>query len=165
MAGTPVAVEYGAARIDQLQTGDVVLGLDLRAGAVCAQKVTTVIQADGTQILELDFGDEVVACTPAHRFYTGRWVAAGDLASGDRVLRSDGGWQELQDARPSARRQPVFNLEVEDLHNFLVGQSGLLVHNVKDENGAGNDGPPVVKAPRRRSQQAYTPRRGRRQGA
>ncbi len=160
-----MASERGGVPIDRLQAGDAVLALDLNVGAVCVQKVSKVIRVNAIETLELDFGDEVIGCTPAHRFYTGRWVAARELSAGDRVLRSDGRWQELKDVQRSPGIQPVFNLEVEGLHNFLVGQSRLLVHNVKDEDGGGAEGPPEVKAPRRRSQQPYTPRRGRRQGA
>jgi len=168
VAGTAVASEQGPVPIDRLEVGDAVLALDLDVGATCVQKVSAVIRAHANETLELHFGDEVVTCTPAHRFYTGRWVAARDLAAGDRVLCGDGRWQELQDARPSTGPRPVFNLEVEGLHNYLVGRSGLVVHNVKDENGDGENGPPdevKKKAPRRRSQRAYAPRRGGRRNA
>jgi hypothetical protein len=59
--------------------------------------------------------------------------------------------------RRQDREQPVFNLEVEGLHTYLVGQSGLVVHNVKEQ-------PPELEVQpahgaRRQEGQAFAPRR------
>ena len=104
-----------------------------------AKQITTVILADGT----------VIRSTPEHRFRTGadEWVPAEELAAG-MSLRAVG--DETISNLPYATRTittlavrsvrtetlaeavPVFDMEVDDVHNFVVAaadHSGVVVHN------------------------------------
>jgi hypothetical protein len=65
----------------------------------------------------------------------GRWVDAGDLRIGDELLLRDGRILPVQGLRSSPYHANVYNFEVEDLHCYTVGPSGVLVHN--------NNGGPV----------------------
>jgi len=67
------------------------------------------------------------------------WTAAARLAAGQRVLSRDGEWRTLQGVTRTIHPQPVFNLMVEELHNYFVGTSALLVHNEKDNRSPGDD--------------------------
>ncbi len=84
------------------------------------------------EFLLLDFGTEEICCALLHRFYVGRWVHAKDLSRGDRVLSLDGRWKELKATRREVMPHLAFNLHVDGIHDYFVGQSGLLVHNSKD---------------------------------
>lgn len=60
----------------------------------------------------------------------GRWVNSHDLRAGDVVYGRNGEHQSVQ--RVSQVYNPevsVSNLTVEGIHNYSVGQSGILVHN------------------------------------
>jgi Pretoxin HINT domain len=131
VAGTLVTSDHGLVPIEQVESGDGVQARDLELKAIFVQKVTGVVHGRAAETVQLDFGPETIECTPAHRFYTGAWTNAGMLRPGHRVLRSDGCWQELIGVRRKSEPQPVFNLEVQGLHNYLVGRSGLVVHNIK----------------------------------
>src|SRR5204862_521554 len=104
-----------------------------------ASRLTTVVLEDHTRI----------RCTPEHRFLTaaGEWIAAEQLHSG-LTLRAIGDGSAagascaLRTTTILAVRHvhtesldeavPVFDIEVGDVHNFLVAaadQSGVVVHN------------------------------------
>jgi intein/homing endonuclease len=96
------------------------------------RKIIQPLRFYARELLVLDFDAESITCTPRHRFFTDSWTPAYLLAKGDRILRSDGNWQPLKAASKIVHPQPVYNLHVEDLHNYFVGSCGLLVHNKKD---------------------------------
>jgi hypothetical protein len=86
-----------------------------------------------TEILHLETTAGNIDTTTNHPFYVidKGWVAAGDLLVGDEVFGLDGGifditgfWLEMFDT-PVV----VYNLEVEGLHSYFVGEIGVLVHN------------------------------------
>jgi hypothetical protein len=69
----------------------------------------------------------------------GRWVNAIDLRVGDILFTRDG--RRVPVTNVSARHvtTKVYNLQVEGLHNYAVGYSGILVH-----NSSGVPQPPTV---------------------
>jgi Pretoxin HINT domain len=156
VAGTLVQGENGKIPIDEIDSGAAVQAVDTGLRTVFVQKVIEVVHGESSEIVDLDFGVEVIQCTPGHRFFTGTWTEAGTLAVGHRVLCGDGHWQELRAVNRRTQEQPVFNLEVEGLHTYLIGQSGLVVHNIK------NLPPDPVTKPVRRSRrqggQAFAPK-------
>jgi hypothetical protein len=106
----------------------------------------------------LDLGDETVQCTPSHRFFTGIWVAAGHLTPGQRLLCRDGQWRELQSVVRRSEPQPVFNLEVEGVHTYLVGRSGVVVHNEKEEPVVEKQSTPNVRQKGTRRREPLAPK-------
>ncbi len=63
------------------------------------------------------------------------WVAAGDLNDGDEVYLIDGSAAYVTGAELEKLAEPVtvYNLEVEGLNTYFVGDDGVLVHNYKNE--------------------------------
>ncbi|HMP30637.1 MAG TPA: Hint domain-containing protein [Saprospiraceae bacterium] len=59
----------------------------------------------------------------------GDWQAAGYLKVGEEVLTKTGSTKVLSKEK-DVKQQLVYNLEVKDLHNFLVGDVGVVVHNL-----------------------------------
>jgi len=71
---------------------------------------------------------------PEHPFWVAGkgWVAAKELAKGDRLITPDEKVAVVGEARVEAVRGPpvaVYNLEVENTHTYFVGRSGVWVHN------------------------------------
>jgi len=62
------------------------------------------------------------------------WVAAGDLNVGDEVYLIDGSAAYVTGAELEQLEEPikVYNLEVDDLHTYFVGDNSVLVHNDYD---------------------------------
>jgi len=57
------------------------------------------------------------------------WRLAGELEVGERVLTFKGE-ATVSSTEKRAGSETVYNLEVKDLHNFLVGDEGVVVHNI-----------------------------------
>jgi hypothetical protein len=80
-----------------------------------------------------------VEATLEHPFWVeGRgWVPASDLRPGE-LLRRPRAAPEVRVERVAStgRRMDVHNIEVEQAHNYFVGDVGVLVHNVSDLDSA-----------------------------
>ena len=74
-----------------------------------------------------------VGATYNHPFYStdrAQYVYAGELALGERILAQSGDTVQFLLKRPHAGLSTkVYNLEVWRSHNFLVTETGLVVHN------------------------------------
>lgn len=78
--------------------------------------------------LHLSSGNTLVA-TPGHRIWTRNrgWVPAESLSYADAMLTRDAGAVWLMDVEIIPGEQPVYDLAVDDAHEFYA--SGVLVHN------------------------------------
>ena len=86
-------------------------------------------------------------------YVSGRgWVAAGDLNEGDEVYLIDGSAAYVTGAELEQFEEPVtvYNLEVDDLHTYFVGDTAILVHNQYEVGAVGNttDGKPKPARPK-----------------
>lgn len=75
--------------------------------------------------------NETIGVTTTHPIYSAThhdWRLAGELEVGEQVLTYYG---EATVTKTEKREGSgaVYNLEVKDLHNFLVGENGVVVHN------------------------------------
>jgi hypothetical protein len=80
--------------------------------------------------LAFDSGD-TLGVTYNHPIYSataGDWRLAGELEIGEEVLTYNGA-ATLCSKAPLPGAHVVYNLEVKDWHNFLVGELGVVVHN------------------------------------
>ncbi|MBZ0316362.1 MAG: hypothetical protein K8L91_08085, partial [Anaerolineae bacterium] len=127
---TPVATEDGQTLIGDLELGDKVLAYNEETGELEYQEVTAVWEHyDDVLLLTID--DETLETTTDHPFYTdqGEWVAAGDLEVGMHVRKSDGTYGEVEAIEQTETTQPMFNLTVDEVHTYFVGDEQWLVHN------------------------------------
>jgi Pretoxin HINT domain len=58
-----------------------------------------------------------------------RWVDAADLRVGDELVLRDGRIEPIEQLRLYTFFDTVYHFEVDDLHCYAVGRSGILVHN------------------------------------
>lgn len=70
----------------------------------------------------------VTATHPIYSTTYHDWRLAGELEVGERVLTFKGE-ATVSSTEKRAGSETVYNLEVKDLHNFLVGDEGVVVHN------------------------------------
>jgi hypothetical protein len=129
-AGTLVQTIDGPKRIETLSIGDRVLSQHTSSGALSYQPVLNTTVRGGAGTFRIAIAGEIVVATGIHRFWkagTG-WTMARDLKPGD-PLRIVGGTATIQSIEPDAT-QNVYNLNVAENRNFLIGQSGILVHDV-----------------------------------
>ena len=136
VAGTQVAVPGGHVSIERIRRGDVVLARDPATGSTAAREVVQTFVTAARPVVEvmLEGGDgdvEQVVATPEHPFWIdGRgWVELSQIELGARVLSSNGVTMSVTSLGARAEPATVYNLEVAELHTYLVGRAGVLVHN------------------------------------
>jgi hypothetical protein len=79
--------------------------------------------------------EETFKVTPTHPFMTARgWVEASALEPSDAVLSLDDSWSQVVDVVDRGEVTTVYNFEVDELHTYLVGDQGAMVHNACTPN-------------------------------
>ncbi|MEM9548010.1 MAG: Hint domain-containing protein, partial [Bacteroidota bacterium] len=105
--------------------GDAGLGYDW-------QPVTGLFQHQSNQVYRIFFNNgEKLEVTYKHPIYSlsiEDWRLAGELEIGEKVLTYQGE-SIVTKLEKKVGTESVYNLEVKEYHNFLVGKSGILVHN------------------------------------
>jgi len=135
VAGTLVLTEGGLVNIEDVAPGDRVLARDERTGEESWRPVTRTHERASEELVALALSSgsatEVIEATPTHPFWLAGhgWVFAGDLAEGDTVLASGHRALTVERAERVAGGEAVYNLSVEGLPNFFVGELGAWVHN------------------------------------
>ena len=79
---------------------------------------------------------QIINTTVNHRFYirrneTNKWIDAGHLKIGDEVLFIDYTYHKISSIEFLKYQDNYYNLEIEDNHNYYIGEKGILVHNKK----------------------------------
>jgi hypothetical protein len=127
-AGTLVHTLDGPRPIESIQVGDRLLTQKTSTGALAFQPVLAIHHTQTAQTVRVALHGETVVATGIHRFWKAGsgWAMARDLKPGDRI-RALGGIVPVRSVQADSA-QPVYNLDVAEDHDFLVGSKGLLVH-------------------------------------
>ena len=157
--GTLVATQTGQRAIETIQEDEKIWAFDLRTANGSWRVVIKPLALEFTgAFVEVKAGDDAVTSTGTHAFWVtsgqslfdrpvphdvpegeslwregmdgGRWVAAQDLCVGDELRLKSGATCQITSLRKYPDSRQVHNLWVEGVHNFAVGASGLLVHNL-----------------------------------
>jgi hypothetical protein len=143
VAGTEVATPDGLRRIENIQVGDWVAAWDEDTKLVSPQRVIDLIRPEPKLIwrletLNADGETEVYEVTDDHPWYVeglsggrGEWVKTKDLRTGQRIETADDRGLLILEIARTDRAERTYNLTVEGLHTFLVGEDGAVVHNCK----------------------------------
>ncbi|MFJ6943304.1 RHS repeat-associated core domain-containing protein [Streptomyces wuyuanensis] len=141
---TPVLMADGSRKpIKDVKVGDEVLATDPETDETGPRKVTAVIEGNGEKqvvdiIIDADGSTGTktgkVTATVGHPFWAaelGKWVAAGDLKTGQWIQTSAGTWVQVEGIKHRSQSGRVNNLTVEELHTYyaLAGSTPVLVHN------------------------------------
>jgi hypothetical protein len=123
-AGTQVNTPDGPRLIESLRPGDRVLAAD----GIAVNHVAAVARNSSSPTLRLVFANEILVTTSGHPFALprGGWTRAGDLRPGDEV-RAVGGSLLVEHVQQGPEAA-VYNLLVSGGHEFLVGESQIVVH-------------------------------------
>jgi RHS repeat-associated protein len=166
-AGTPVWTSDGSVCIESIRPGDVILTRSLKSGKPVACEVTRVFvhEYTGEFVTITLSGGECVTSTKNHPFRVlageglasrpnsvdagsdaslvcpsgARWVDAADLRLGDVTWTSNGP-QAITGIIRDYRSTTVYNLGVSLERTYLVGESGVLVHNKTPDVDMGGGG-------------------------
>ncbi len=127
-AGTSVHTVEGPRAIESIQVGDRVLSQNTTTGLIEFQPVVALHRNKPTATLRVSIGGETIVATGIHRFWKANkgWTMARELKPGDRV-RMLGGLATVR-AVDTGKIEPVYNLDVAEDRDFMVGMQGVLVH-------------------------------------
>ena len=127
-AGTLVTTLSGPRKIESIAVGDRVLSEHTTSGVLSFQPVLATHLTGPAETFRISLAGETIVATGIHRFWTAGkgWTMARDLRAGDR-LRMLGGVATIDSIEPGAT-QMVYNLNVAENRDFMVGSAGLLVH-------------------------------------
>lgn len=132
VAGTKVYTEDGYLNIEDIKVGDKVYALDLETNEQELKTVKRTIINETSELYHLKIGDKTISTTPRHEFYIvdKGWVRAFNLEVGDQVITEEG-TKTISEIEFENLKTPVkvYNLEVEGLHNYLITEYSILVHN------------------------------------
>ncbi len=164
-AGTPVATEAGLRPIESLAVGDQVWARNELTGEDALARVLQRFITPDSHVIGVDIPidvarHELLRVTENHRFYVPDrgWVPARELNGSLLVSISPRGppLASASAVESWGERTSVYNIEVEDLHTYFVGEARVLVHNA---NAPGVDCTDVdVNAPAKRIPNRDTPR-------
>ncbi|MEW8150669.1 MAG: polymorphic toxin-type HINT domain-containing protein [Candidatus Thiodiazotropha endolucinida] len=132
-AETLVHTEDGLKPIEDISIGDLVWATDPETDERDLKAVTHLIQGDREyELFEVAFENgEVVTATADHPFFSeGQWVNTQSLKVGNSVLvLGNANPIIIRSINKEVREEKVFNLTVDGLHTFHIGEAGYLVHN------------------------------------
>ncbi|WP_043463943.1 polymorphic toxin-type HINT domain-containing protein [Kitasatospora sp. MBT66] len=140
LPGTPVLLADGTHRaIEEIRIGDRVLATDPETGMTAARPVTDTIATSGDKYftrlaLTTPTGNSEVTATNTHPFWLldqRRWINAGDIRPGSRLLTAFGVPVEVVNTSKYEQIQATYDLTVEGVHTYyvLAGATPVLVHN------------------------------------
>ena len=131
IAGTMVMTAVGMKRIEEIKRGDTVLAYDDNTSRYEEMPVTDTYINETEELVEINVGDETIACTPGHNFLTAKgWKKAGDLTTNDILKTLDKDQKITKIAKKKlASKIKVYNLNVMSCHTYAVGKTGVIVHN------------------------------------
>ncbi len=127
-AGTLVNTLSGPQKIESIAVGDRVLSQRTASGALSYQPVLATHLTGPAATFRISLAAETIVATGIHRFWkAGKgWTMVRDLKAGDH-LRMLGGVAVIDSIEPGDT-QMVYNLNVAENRDFMVGSAGLLVH-------------------------------------
>ena len=140
LAGTKVMTTMGLKDINKVKIGDMVLTYNEKRGINEYHLVTKKFYFKPNEIDEslytLSIDDKTsLQVSSTHRFYIKRnneflWLRTKKMQVGDYIRYADGSYHKIINIHNEELTKPVYNLTVDDTHNFYVGEQLILVHNV-----------------------------------
>ena len=136
VAGTKVLTENGLVNIEEVKVGMKVYSYNETTGEVELKTVKqTFINPADKDMTKVTVNGEVIESTSGHEYYEVNkgWTSAKDLQKGDVVLNSNNEEVVVEKVETTVftgtELNTVYNMEVEDNHNYYVGENNILVHN------------------------------------
>jgi len=136
IGGTPVYTPSGIKRIEDVRPGDTVNAVQLETGETVQRSVVRIFRNLDQPIIRVIIRDkagkaEALGVTAEHPFWVNGkdWVPARLLQANDELLSARHEEWRVEAVVDNGERADTFNFEVQELHNYLVGKNGILVHN------------------------------------
>ena len=131
--GTKVLTNNGLINIENIRKGMYVLSYNELLGITEYKKVIETYDNKSTYFTDLTLANgETITSTYNHPYYVPelkQYIKAGALDKGMEVIDCDGNYIRIHKVYNYYGNRTVYNLNVENNHNYYVGNNNLLVHN------------------------------------
>jgi hypothetical protein len=138
VAGTEVETPNGLVPIENIKVGDIVLAFDEQTGKLAPEPVTALIRPDPEATLSVvltssDHKATVFRASADHPWMlaSGEWRDTSELKAGDRIRTATGIALSVKSVVATGRVEQTYNLTVDGLHTYLIGEDHVVVHNSK----------------------------------
>jgi hypothetical protein len=131
-AKTPIYTIHGLKPIEAITVKDTVYSYDEAAQKYTLNKVKQTFKKTATQLVMLyALGGKLIASpTPEHPFFVkNTYKPAKELVKGDTLLSKTNNFIVVDRVVTVDSVLDVYNFEVDEAHNYLVGEDAVLVHN------------------------------------
>lgn len=130
VAGTPIQSDRGAVAVEEMQVGDLVLAQDPASGELVYKPVLRTTVREKAALVHITLPNEKIVASGGHPFWVaGRgWVNARRLERGMLLHGVDGAVPVEAVRIDEQGNEPVYNLVVEDFHDYFAGDAHLLLH-------------------------------------
>ena len=130
-ADTLIKTESGYEFISKISKGQKIYTINEKTKEIELKHVNEILKHDGLEhpMLELEFDNgEKIQCTENHKFYVnGDWIQAKEL-TGDMEFGMEFGVKLIKKTKIE-RVNFVYDLSVNENHNYIVSESDVIVHN------------------------------------
>ncbi|WWU65525.1 HNH endonuclease [Clostridium baratii] len=130
---TLVKTKEGLKEIREIKVGDLVLSKNEELGITEYKKVTEIHKNSSYESCIIKTQNSIIEATTGHLFMIKDrwWTAAIDINENDYIELSNGTYEEIIEVnyRENKYLVKVYNLTVEDNHNYYIGKEKLLTHN------------------------------------
>ncbi len=136
VAGTEVLTEKGLVNIEDIEAGMMVYSYNEETTEIELKTVKqTFITIAKKDTVKVTVNGGIIESTSKHQYYVvGKgWTYAFELEAGDVLLNGNNEEKIVENVEliiSDGNEITVYNFEVEDNHNYFVGEESVLVHNV-----------------------------------
>ena len=140
VAGTKVSTPNGLIPIEDLKVGDMVYTYNEENGKIEEKPIqeTHINPAREIAMITFENGEKIENTKPHPYYVIGKgWTETKDLKLGDKILTQSDKEEKIANIETTMREEEilVYNLTIQDNHNYFVGITNLLVHNGSTVSG------------------------------
>lgn len=132
LAGTLVKTENGLVAIEDIVTGQQVYAYNFKNRKAELKTVTQIYKNIAEKYICINTQNGMMKATGQHRFWIpveNKWIMANSLQKGMNFLNLEGKKVTIISLEIQEAEVKTYNLEVEEHHNYYVGQDEILTHN------------------------------------
>ena len=132
-AGTLIYTSKGLKPIENVSVEDSVYSVNTKTKAFGLSKVSKTLKRKTSGVYKIEFKTDTVYVTSEHPFYVKNigWIPVKDLKVNDILINSNKEDVVISNVTKVDESTTVYNLEVEENHNYFITDDKILVHNKK----------------------------------
>lgn len=130
---TKISTKEGFKEIKDIKEGDLVYSINLDNNKKELKTVVNTFKRETRLTSKIKTKDNEIETTSLHPFYVLNkgWISAKNIKNKDKLYNLKYKFIQVEEKNTKIYNQPimVYNIEVEDNHNYLITEDEILVHN------------------------------------